>query len=147
MFFFLAWGNGKWSSWLTVSVKIEILNPQPPPKKAHTTHTQSTHPHVCASHMGGRETRNETMELAVCNWTFICLLSFLYPWDTLKKRKRLAPARYLARLPQNTTYLDAPSSNKIINKSCLCTITDSEVIKQVNHPPMREEGKIIKVKV
>lgn len=34
-----------------------------------------------------------------------------------------------------------------MNKSCMCTITGSEAIKQVNHPPVREEGKIIKAKV
>lgn len=32
----------------------DIKNPSQ--KKPHTTHTQSTHPHVCASHMGeGRQ--------------------------------------------------------------------------------------------
>lgn len=38
--------------------------PPPPQKKNHITHTKSTHPYVCALHVGGRETRNETMELA-----------------------------------------------------------------------------------
>lgn len=52
----------------------DIKNPSPT-KPTQPTHRAPTH--MCASHMGRRETRNETMELAVCSWTLICFIFFL----------------------------------------------------------------------
>lgn len=60
-----------------MSVKTLTLKITPPKKPTQHTHTPPLHPHVCATHMQGRERRNETMELAVCSSTFICLYILL----------------------------------------------------------------------
>lgn len=55
-----------------MSVKTLILK-IPSPKNPHST-PHTTCMHVPHTHREGR--RNETMELAVCSSTFICLLSY-----------------------------------------------------------------------
>lgn len=143
-FSFFAWAIGKWSSWLTVSVKTEINHHHLPPQKpTHPTHSAPTR--LCVPHTWGEG--RQGMRQWNLQLNIYLPLIFLLSLRHSKKEEEVSTTRYLASLPQNTTYSDASISNKIMNKSCLCTITGSGVIKQVNHPPVREERKITKGKV
>lgn len=80
-----------------MSVKTLILKITPPKKPTQHTH-HTPHPHACATHMQGRERRNETTELAVCSSTFICLLSyFLLPLRHSKKEEGVTTSKIFSK--------------------------------------------------
>lgn len=128
LFWFFARDNGKWTSRFKISVfKISVKTLiQPPP------HTQK------CTHLQGRQGRKgKTMELAVSSLIFICLLSyFLLSLKHSKKEEEVTTSRIFSK-PSSEHRIFRGIYLKIINKrGSSCTITGSEVTKQVNHLPM-----------
>lgn len=90
----------------------------------------------------GREKGKETMELAVSSLVFICLLSyFLLSLKHSKKKEEVTTSRIFSK-PSSEHRIFRGIYLKIINKrGSSCTITGSEVTKQVNHLPMSVKKK------